>query len=802
MGARSAPEPDTGLLSENPPVKLGSNATADRFQRFGLVLYRRRWAVIAAWAVVILIAVFGAARAPDVLRGSAAGIPNSTSARAQELLRTQFRSPFQYPFIVTVTSPARTLDDPSFRQTVQDLEDAVAGKPFVTRTFGYNDGQRAELRSPDGHRTFLVVGIAAKNFLEAEQSVPLTREALEPVIRRWQATDPGLKVHVTGDIPIGYDGTRALVTDTATAERRILPVALLFLLVAFGALAAAGVPVVVGALATLTTLGLLYVVGQSMNLSSMAQNISSMVGLGVGIDYSLIMVSRFRESLARVQADPTVENPVAEAVAETVATAGQAVLYSGLTVMIAFLALFFPGLIDTTSLAVAGSLTVLVAVALAMTLIPALLGVLGRWVDWPFGVSRWIARFDHQALWYRWARLVMRYPAQFLIAGTLIMLALAAPAFTVKFGQFSSKFLPAGMEAGYGLIEMEKMGQAGQVYPIQVVVRREDGKPILDGPSLRALAGVVREFRRSPVVQDVDSIVQHAGRILLMGNVMYGGDLGALRERFPEGIALMLSENASGTVISVVPRTGASYGEIKDFVRGLQDRDWSQVPGMGGMEVAFAGPAAVNNDFEHAILSNLAKVMGLVFVITFVLLAWSFRSILLPIKALVMNTLSTAASFGALVLVFQHGWFPWITGYPEPVGSILVPIPIIVFCAVFGLSMDYEVFLLSRIQEEYEATGDNERAVAVGLAATGGIITNAAAIMLLVFGAFAMASVVLTKMLGFGLAVAVLLDALIIRVMLVPSFMALAGKWNWWPNIIPHKNRGTAPLPERVGSGR
>ena len=784
-------------------MKLGSNATTDRFHRAGLALHRWRFVVIAVWAVLIVVAAMGAVRAPDVLRGSAAGIPNSTSARAQELLRTEFRSPFQYPFIVTVHSPTRTLDDPTFRDTVQELEDALAATPFATRTVSVNDGGRSEMRSADGHRTFLVVGIGAKNFLDAEQRVPDTRAALEPVIAKWRATDPGLKVHVTGDIPIGYDGTRALVEDTATAERRILPVALIFLLVAFGALAAAGVPVVVGALATITTLGLLFVVGQGMNLSSMAQNISSMVGLGVGIDYSLIMVSRFREALARLSADPDVGDPVAAAVAETFATAGQAVLYSGLTVMIAFLALFFPGLIDTTSLAVAGSITVLVAVALAMTLIPALLGVLGRWVDWPFGVSRWIAKFDHEAMWYRWARLVMKYPARFLVVGTLIMLALAAPAFTVKFGQFSSKFLPVGMEAGYGLIEMEKMGQAGQVYPIQVVVRRTDGKPIVDGRSLRALAGVVREFRQAPVVQDVNSVVQHAGRILLMGSVMYGGDIKKLRERFPEAIALLLSENASGTVINVIPRSDASYGEIKDFVRGLQNRDWAQVPGMAGMEVAFAGPAAVNNDFEHAILSNLGKVMGLVFIVTFVLLAWSFRSIVLPLKALAMNTLSTVASFGALVLVFQHGWFPWITGYPEPVGSILVPIPIIVFCAVFGLSMDYEVFLLSRIQEEYEATGDNERAVAVGLAATGGIITNAAAIMLLVFGAFAMASVVLTKMLGFGLAVAVLLDALIIRVMLVPSFMALVGQWNWWPNIIPHKNRGTAPLPEqRVGVPR
>jgi RND superfamily putative drug exporter len=349
---------------------------------------------------------------------------------------------------------------------------------------------------------------------------------------------------------------------------------------------------------------------------------------------------------------------------------------------------------------------------------------------------------------------------------------------------------------------MEKMGHAGRVYPIQMVVRRKDGKPIVDGKSLKALAGVVRELKRRPEVDSVDSVVAQAPRLLMMSSLMYGGDVRKVREKFPEAIALLLSEDIAGTVIQVTPRNDASFKEVKDFVRGMQTRNWAETPGMAGMEVAFAGPAAVNNDFEHAILSNIWKVMALVFGVTFVLLAWTFRSIVLPLKALAMNTLSTAASFGALVLVFQHGFMSWAVGFPEPPGNILVPIPIIVFCLVFGLSMDYEVFLLSRIQEEYLECGDNERAVARGLAATGGIITNAALIMLLVFGSFVAASLVLTKMLGFGLAAAVLLDALVIRVALVPAFMALVGKWNWWPNIVEPKAAEAAATPEPVGSAR
>jgi RND superfamily putative drug exporter len=752
-----------------------------RFYQFGLALYRRRWAVVIVWSILMIIAGLGASHAHDVLKGGAAGIPNSSSSRAHDLLTKEFDNPYKYSFIVTVTSPDHTIDEPVFRDRLLELQRAATALPFATRTVSYLDHPNPALRSVDGHRTFFVLGLQAHDNLDAEQHVAPTRAALEPYIQRWQQADPNTKIFVTGEIPIGYDGTQVLLKDTSTAEHRILPMALLFLLAAFGGLAAAGIPVAVGAFAAIVTLGLLFLCGQLMNLSAMAQSISSMVGLGIGIDYSLIIVSRFREALAKGR-------PIEEAVAETVSTSGQAIVYSGLTVMIGFLALFFPGLIDTTSLAVAGSLTVLATVALSITLLPAVLGLLGPRIDWPYGLTRWISRFSPTRWWYNWAQLVMKYPARFLILGTTILLVLAAPLFTVKFGQFSTKFLPANMEAGNGLIELEQMKQAGQLYPIQIVIKNNDGRHVFAPASLKALAGEVVELRGAPVVQEVHSIVENASRLILLNSLFFQGDVGALRKRFPEAASLMISTDATGTVIQVVPRTDVSYGEIKDFVRSLQHRDWTKLPGFEHSQVEITGAAAINNDFEYAILSNLGKVVAVVFIITFILLYASFRSVILPLKALLMNTLSVTASFGALVLVFQYGWpTPALVGLPAAPETILVPVPIIVFCAVFGLSMDYEVFLLSRIQEEYMATGDNRQAIAAGLAATGGIITNAAAIMLLVFGSFIAANVILTKMLGFGLAVAVVVDALIIRVMLVPSFMALVGDWNWWPNIIKPK---------------
>ncbi|MFP5501156.1 MAG: MMPL family transporter [Candidatus Sericytochromatia bacterium] len=748
-----------------------------RFHSLGLWLYRYRWAVVAVWIVLALVGGFGARLAPDVLKGGAADIPGSSSARAAKMLREEFKNPYQFHFLVTVSSDRLHVDDEQMPALLGELQGAVGALDFTNRTFSYVDRPEPFMRSEDGHRTFFLVGLEAQDNLSAEQMVTPTREAMAPVLARWQAEDPSLKVHLTGETAISYDATQVLMEDTAKAEKRILPMALVLLLVAFGALAAAGIPVLVGATAAVISLGMLVVVGHFTNLSGMAQNISMMVGLGVGIDYSLIIVSRFREALGRGCSVP-------EAVAETSATAGQAVVYSGLTVMIGFLALFLPNLIETNALALAGSVTVLVSVLLAVTLLPAVLGLLGKWIDWPFGLSRLVNRLFGRTTswWYGWAQAVMRHPARYLVVGTALLLLLAAPAATVKFGQFSTKFLPTGMESGYGLIELERMSQAGQLYPISVVVKHTEGQMAFSPQTLKALAGVVQELRTEPIVQDVNSVVENASTLILMNNLFFRGDVSQLRARFPEAASLLISEDGTGTVIQVVPKSDASYADIKDLARRLQERDWSEVPGMQSMDVAVSGAAAVNNDFEAAILSNMPKVVALVFLITFALLYVSFRSVVLPLKALFMNTLSVSASFGALVLVFQHGWGAEWLGLAGPLEVMVVSIPIIVFCCVFGLSMDYEVFLLSRIKEEYDECGDNTQAVASGLAHTGGIITNAALIMLLVFGAFIAADVILTKMLGFGLAVAVLVDALIIRLMLVPSFMKLVGDWNWWPN--------------------
>lgn len=762
-----------------------------RFHALGLWLYRHRRAVVMVWVGLLVLAIALALQAPKVLKGGAAPVHGSGSEQVARLLSTEFDNPYRYSAIVAIDfGEGHSLREPAAEDALAALQEAAGALPFVPRTLSYLDQPDARLLSDDGRRTFFVAGLRADDQAGAEKTIEPLRAALAKPLAAARAGLPALDLNVTGEQALAVDGAADLAHDTETAEKRIVPLVVAFLLLAFGSVAAAGVPVLLGFGATMLSLALLFGIGHLFTVSFMAQSIASMVGLGIGIDYSLIVVSRFREALK------THEGDVEAAVAETTATAGLATLYSGATVMIGMLALFIPNLLDTSSLALAGSVTVFASVALSVTLLPALLGFVGRYVDWPFGFSQWVARFDSRAFWDRWSRRVMRRPAVFLAAGLVLLLVLAVPVSQVRFGQFDSRFFPRTMEAARGVITLEKMGQAGEIYPMLLVVKREDGAPIVRPDGLRAVAGIVRDLQAEPVVARVDSIVQNAGPLILMNNLFFGGDFDKLRARFPEGVAQIVSKDGSATVITVVPRTDIVYADYTALTRRLQTRAWRETPGLKGYTVAVGGAPAGNVDYQDAIVKSLPWLVGAVFGLTCVLLYLSFRSVLLPLKALVMNALSTLSSLGLLVLVFQQGVGHQLIGLPDGLGVMLVFLPVIIFGCVFGMSMDYEVFLVSRIQEAYLRLGKNRPAVAEGLAATGGIITKAAIIMLLVFGAFIGANNIVTKMLGFGLAAAVLVDALIIRMLMVPSFMALFGKWNWWPNVVEPKPSPRSEKPE------
>jgi RND superfamily putative drug exporter len=509
-------------------------------------------------------------------------------------------------------------------------------------------------------------------------------------------------------------------------------------------------------------------------MSIFVLNMTTMIGLGVGIDYSLLVVTRFREELGRGLRRR-------EAAVSTMVTAGSAVITSGLTVVVGFGALLFTPLIETRSVGIGGLIVVAVAVLLSVTLLPALLAVLGREIDRPKWLARRLAWYHAPQVWEKWARTLARHPVRAMVYGGVTIAVLTAPLFWIRIGLPSRHWWPTGTEAGEGLEALSRMGVAGYVQPIRLLVEVPRGRTAVQAASLRGLRTLSDSLRADPRVREVRSLVDlEPGTSLLAYSVLYS-DLEAARQEYPDFIDAYLSKDRRLALLDVIPADTTSLTSSMDLVRRARELGSSGLRSTRGMDVLVGGYAASALDFQNDLMRRFPLLVGLILGATALMLAIAFRSVLVPLKAIIMNTLSVSATFGLIVLVFQLGVGAQVFGLDGPTSAIFVVVPVLVFAVVFGLSMDYEVFLLSRIKEAYDRSGRNTAATMEGLSATASVITSAALIMILVFGIFAFARVLAMQLLGFGLAVAVLLDATVIRMVLVPAFMQMMGRWNWWP---------------------
>jgi RND superfamily putative drug exporter len=462
-------------------------------------------------------------------------------------------------------------------------------------------------------------------------------------------------------------------------------------------------------------------------------------------------------------------------------TAGRAVITSGLTVVVGFGALLFTPLIETRSVGLGGLIVVGVAVLLSVTLLPALLALLGREIDRPKWLARRLAWYHAPQVWEKWARTLSRHPLRAMAYGGAVIAILTAPVFWIKIGLPSRHWWPSATEAGEGLDALSRMGVAGFVQPVRVVVEVPEGRTAVQAASLRGLQTLSDSLRADPRVREVRSLVDlQQGSSLLALSMLYS-DLEEARRRYPDFLDAYLSTDRRTTLLDVILADTTSLTTAMDVVERARALGKAELRGMRGMRVTVGGYSAAALDFQADLLERFPLLVGLILGATVVMLAIAFRSVLVPIKAIIMNTLSVSATFGLIVLVFQYGVGSQIFGLDGPTSAIFVVVPVLVFAVVFGLSMDYEVFLLSRIKEAYDRTGRNAEATMEGLSATASVITSAALIMILVFGVFAFARVLPMQLLGFGLAVAVLLDATVIRMVLVPAFMQAMGRWNWWP---------------------
>ncbi len=566
--------------------------------------------------------------------------------------------------------------------------------------------------------------------------------------------------------------TDASRESASRAEMVGLPVAMVVLIAVFGALVAATLPLVLGILSIAIALALAFLVGQWMDLSVFLETFAVMLGLGVGIDYALFMLTRFR-------GERRAGRDIEHAVVEMVTHAGKAIAFSGFAVVIGLSALLATGEPTITSMGVGGMLVVLVAVAAGLTLLPAAIALLGDRIEAPRSLTRLLDRTQRGGLWHRWATHVMRRPVRYALAGLLLMGAIAWPTLTLEKGTIGVGQLNEKYQSRQGFEALAQEFGAGMLSPVEIVVRTDDaGAPEVVAGVDRLTKAIAADGRFEGAMS-MTTVAPDLG--LEEYQALYADGFSRVPEELAVALAnfVNLEEDADTAVIMGHLTSDPSSPEAWDTVRALRREIIPQVPELRGEEVLVGGTPAIEADASRALYARFPIVIGIILGATFLLLMILFRSILIPLKAVIMNLLSVLGAYGLLVLVFQKGLGEGLFDFTST-GTVNWVTPVLLFAILFGLSMDYEVFLMSRIRELHDRGYSNEEAVAIGLERTGRVITGAAAIMVVVFGSFLLSSILLMKELGFALATAVLLDATLIRIILVPATMRLLGEWNWW----------------------
>jgi RND superfamily putative drug exporter len=739
-----------------------------RLARLGTASFRHPWVAVLAWLLLILAALPLAKRLPTALERGGDVIRGSQAVEARQLLDTQFDNPFVEPVVVAIRSERLSLAAPPQQGLIRDLAAALRTLPGVRRVSAATDpGADARLVSKDRHATFILVG-AKVGPGDDSKLLKSVRAVVGPVLARHSGE--GLEIRTTGATAFRDDIIARNSADSAKAEGYVLVPALALLLYVFASPLAAALPVLLGVIDSVTAMAGATLMSHVVALNSYVQTTVSMLGLALGIDYALFVVSRYRQE-RRLGETPD------QAIETAMGTAGWTVASSGLVVLVALGALIPSGVTELASVGVGGALVVSMAVALATTLLPALLKLSGRWLDWPHGLSERILEGRERTNWGRWAAVVTRH--RWLSSGLalLVLGGMATQAGRFHVGFPNGHWFPNDLEAAQGASILLDMQRSGLTFPVLLVVQRKDGAAILAPEGIGTLAELSQRLHQDKRVSEVFSPVDlQPGMTLTDYLAFYNVPEVALASQPMIG-EMFLSHDRSAAFAQVIIKDDVSFSDTIRFVSELRQHFGPDSP----YRLLIGGSAAINLDLNELQTAYAPWALGFVFLATAVILFLSFRSFLIPLKAILLNLLAVGAATGMIVLVFLEGHGATWVGLQGALGSAPIIMPTLVFCLTFGLSMDYEIFMLSRIREERAITGQEEAAIVKGLASTGGLVTAAAGIMVLVFGAFVFVEMALVKMLGFGLAVAIGLDATLIRGILAPAALSIAGKWNWWP---------------------
>jgi len=709
------------------------------FDRWGRIVYRRRWLVLAvAGAAMIVAAVWGTGVFARLQSAGGFNAPGSQSQREASLATKTFgRDSADVVVIYSARNGAPSVTAPAAKRAIGSTLAALPGS-YVTSYATYWTTGSPQFVSPNGRHTYAVIELAGRSDADRISSFNKIEGRLNA---------PGLNARVGGFTPTEQAINHEVKSDIGRAEGLSMPVLLILLLVIFGGLAAASMPLAIGGIAILGSFTALRLLTLVTPVSIYSINITTILGLGLAIDYGLFVVGRFREELRRSES-------VEAALARTMATAGRTVAVSGVTVAVALASLMLFPEVFLRSMGYGGVATVFVDMLAALTVLPASLAVLGPRIN-ALRVRRLAGGFggssprgsaverprtdDASGGWYRIARSVMRRPAIYASVIVIILLALGTPFLRVVWGGTDARVLPSTSQP-------------------RIVAEQ-----------------LSRDFPGNPSAP-IESLVKFSGPVA--GSAARGAELTSYVHRLA-GIPGVSGASVTG-VRGNIARVDLRYASdpMSAQARQIVAAVRAETPPPGAKALVGGQTAQLADELSSlaGVLPWMALVMAAA---TFVLLFLAFGSVVLPIKAIVMNVLSLSATFGVVVWIFQEGHLSWLLRF-TPTGTIDPSMPILMLAIIFGLSMDYEVFLLSRVRERYDVTGDNTAAVASGLQRTGGVITSAALLLVIVVGAFSASGITFIKLMGVGMIVALIVDATIVRVLLVPATMRMLGRANWW----------------------
>jgi RND superfamily putative drug exporter len=736
----------------------------------GRICWNYAWAVVLAWLLAAIVAGFVAGRLPDRLLSGTGDVKGSASSRVDQILHSDFGRGDSQSLVLVFRSASLDEKPADLSALFDKLTNRIQKERSVDSSVTERDIQDARLLPKPGAGHYLVVDLNVRDVLEAEQQVPRLRSALAPLLNSTKAQHPDLEWAVTGRPALTYDISRFDAEDTAGAELRALPLTLIILIFAFGSIVAASLPLLLAVASRTIVLAIVFLIAGSIDVSNLVLSVVTMLAIALGIDYSLFIIHRYRRELGRIGigSGPLQRRACEESAMRcAMSQSGVAVVYSAATVAIGIGSLLATPLMQTRSVGLGGLFAVLVSLAASLTLVPALLRLIpSKLLEWPSALSRPASKDHSRRLWIQWANAVEKRPILSIVASLGLILAMAAPALHTRTGFPESEFLPPELEFTQGMRMLEGMELRGLVAPIVVVVsdtRKERALTPDRAPMLSQFVAKLEQDHRVRAVQGPVRSASDGSMAQTMG--------GALSR------SAFTSKDRSKLLFLVIPSATATFAQLQDLSNGLPAS-----LNVAGLSVAVGGQAQYYNDFDKAVSAAYPPTVALVLGMSILVLLLFFRAPLASAKALLLNLFSVAAGYGVVVLVFQLGHGSELFGVAAATEVVPSTVPLAIFCILFGLSMDYEIFLLSRVRTIFFETGDNALSIREALADTGSVITSAALIMVAVFGAFAFTRDVIVQMIGLGLAVAVLVDAALIRTVVGPALMHVAGKWNWWPS--------------------